>query len=221
MAAILSLIGRRLALGLLTLLVVSVIIFAAIDALPGHFAQEILGQGATPEAIAAIEKDLGLDQPAITRYFGWLGGVLVGDFGVPFSQLSFAGNFGTADREMVTVADRIAPRFENTLFLAGVAAAIAVPLALTLGVLAALYRGSIYDRAVNVSTLTSISSPEFFVAYILILLFATLNPWFPSLANVDPNMDFSTRLWTCFLPVLTMFGLKTEFLSPKTVLQTR
>ena len=102
----LALIAKRLGLGLVTLFAVSIIIFAAIEALPGNFAQEILGQGATPEAIAAIERDLGLDKGPVERYFGWLGGVLVGDFGVPFAQLSFAGNFGTANRDIITVADQ-------------------------------------------------------------------------------------------------------------------
>jgi len=143
MSSILLLVAKRLGLGVLTLLAVSIIIFAAIEALPGDFAQEILGQGATPEAIAAIRRDLGLDQSPIVRYFGWLGGGIVGGFGVPFAQLSFAGNFGTADRDVITVADQIAPRFSNTVFLAALAAIIAVPLSLVIGVLAALYRGSV------------------------------------------------------------------------------
>ncbi|MEM7546174.1 MAG: ABC transporter permease [Pseudomonadota bacterium] len=204
MAAIFALIGRRLALGLLTLLVVSIIIFTAIEALPGDFAQEILGQGATPEAIAAIRRDLGLDQSAFSRYFGWLGGVLQGDFGVSFAQLSFAGNFGTANREVVTVADQIAPRFSNTIFLAGVAAAIAVPLALTIGVLAALYRESIFDRLANIFTLSSISSPEFFVSYILILFLAVVYPVFPSISNINADLSFAERLYRSMLPALTL-----------------
>ena len=204
MASIFALIGRRLLLGLLTLFVVSIIIFAAIEALPGNFAQEILGQGATPEAIAAIERDLGLDKSAVERYFGWLGGVLVGDFGVPFAQLSFAGNFGTANREIITVADQIAPRFGNTLFLAGFAAAVAVPLSLTIGILAALYRESIFDKAANIFTLSSISSPEFFVAYILILFLAVTNTWFPSFSNVRPDMALGERLYVSVLPAMTL-----------------
>ena len=204
MGSIVALIARRLGLGLLTLFVVSIIIFAAIEALPGNFAQEILGQGATPEAIAAIERDLGLDKSAVERYFGWLGGVLVGDFGVPFAQLSFAGNFGTADREIITVADQIRPRFGNTLFLAAFAAIIAVPLSLLIGVLAALYRGSIFDRVANVTTLTSISSPEFFVAYILILFLAVTNQWFPSISNINADMGFWDRAYASVLPALTL-----------------
>ncbi|MGB0411869.1 MAG: ABC transporter permease [Pikeienuella sp.] len=204
MGSILGLIGKRLMLGLATLFVVSIIIFAAIEALPGNFAQEILGQGATPEAIAAIERDLGLDKSAVARYFGWLGGVLQGDFGVSFAQLSFAGNFGTANREVITVADQVAPRFANTLFLAAVAACIAIPISLTLGILAALYRESWYDRSVNVATLTSISSPEFFVAYILILFLAVVYPIFPSISNINDDLDFFERLYRSMLPALVL-----------------
>ena len=204
MGSIFALIGRRLLLGLVTLFVVSIIIFAAIEALPGNFAQEILGQSATPEAIAAIERDLGLDKDPVTRYFTWLGGVLVGDFGTPFAQLSFAGNFGSANRELISVADQIRPRFSNTLFLAGFAAAVAVPLSLMLGVLAALYRGSIFDRVANVTTLTWVSSPEFFVAYIVILFLAVTNQWFPSLSNVNPDMGFWDKVYASVLPALTL-----------------
>ncbi|QIE54911.1 ABC transporter permease [Pikeienuella piscinae] len=204
MTAILTLVGKRLALGLLTLFVVSVIIFAAIEALPGDFAEEILGQGATPEAVAAIRRDLGLDQTPVARYFSWLGGVVQGDFGVSFAQLSFAGNFGTANRDAVTVADQIAPRFSNTIFLASVAAAISVPLSLTLGLLAALYRGSFYDRFINVFTLSSISSPEFFVSYILILFLAVVFPVFPSISNINADLDFFQRLERTLLPALVL-----------------
>lgn len=204
MASILILIAKRLGYGLLTLFVVSIIIFTAIEALPGDFAQEILGQGATDEAIAAIRRDLGLDQSPFLRYFDWLGGVLQGDFGVSFAQLSFAGNFGTANRDVVTVADQIAPRFSNTIFLAGLAACIAVPLSLTLGILAALYRDSLYDKFINIFTLTSISSPEFFVSYILILFLAVVFPVFPSISNISGDLGFFERLHRSLLPALVL-----------------
>jgi peptide/nickel transport system permease protein len=157
--SVLGIILQRLGLGLLTLLVVSILIFASVNALPGDFAQAILGQGATPEAVAAIREDLGLNQNPIARYFSWLGGVLTGDFGTSFAQAnmsSFAGS-DTGKGGIESVAAQIAPRFQNTLFLAGVAAVIAIPLALTLGILAALYRNSVYDRAVNITTLSAIS----------------------------------------------------------------
>ena len=203
MGNVLTIILQRLALGLLTLFIVSVVIFIAVNMLPSDFAQSILGQGATPEAVASIRRDLGLDQSPVTRYFDWLGGVLRGDFGSSFAQANFASFSGT-NSGATTVAQQIAPRFANTMFLAMVTAAIAVPFSIVLGVLAALYRNSVFDRATNIFTLSSISSPEFFLAYILILFLAVLNPIFPSLSNIFEGMPFSERLEKSMLPALTL-----------------
>jgi peptide/nickel transport system permease protein len=203
LGSVLRIILQRLALGLLTLLIVSIVIFVAVNLLPGDFAESILGQGATPEAVASIRRDLGLDEPMITRYFTWLGGVVQGDLGTSFAQANFASFTGT-DSGATTVAAQIAPRFANTMFLAMVTAAIAVPLSIILGILAALYRNTIFDRATNIFTLSSISSPEFFLAYILILFLAVLNPIFPSLSNISQGMPFSDRLNASVLPALTL-----------------
>ncbi len=123
----------------------------------------------------------------------------MGDFGNSFSGRASSG----IDRSR-PVVDLIAPRLWNTLFLASITALVAVPLALFLGVTAALWRGSIYDRLVNATTLSTISMPEFFVAYILILFLAMLNPIFPSLANVSPDTPFWDRVMACALPMLTL-----------------
>ncbi|WP_108880020.1 ABC transporter permease subunit [Anderseniella sp. Alg231-50] len=187
---------QRLGLGLLTLFVVSVIIFSSLQFLPGDFATSVLGQAATPETVAAFRRELGLNEPAITRYFQWIGGVLQGDFGS-----SFSGRSQGRERE---VMELIGPRLWNTLFLAAMTAIIAVPLALTLGITAALYRNSFYDRAVNATTLTTISFPEFFVAYILILVLATLWKVFPSLANVRESTEMADRIYMTALPALTL-----------------
>ena len=203
MNTITRIILQRLALGLLTLLVVSIVIFVAVNLLPGDFAENILGQSATPEAVAAIRRDLGLDQPLVTRYFDWLGGVLRGDLGSSFAQANFTTFTGTTSGAK-TVAQQIAPRFGNTMFLALVTAAIAVPLSLLLGVLAALYRNTVFDKVANVSTLASISSPEFFLAYILILFLAVLNPILPSLSNIYDGMSFGDRLERTLLPALVL-----------------
>ena len=203
MGNVLTIILPRLALGLLTLLIVSVVIFVAVNLLPGDFAESILGQGATPEAVASIRRDLGLDQPMVTRYFDWLGGVLRGDLGSSFAQANFASFTGTTSGA-TTVAEQIAPRFGNTMFLAMVTAAIAVPFSIILGILAALYRNTVFDRATNIFTLSSISSPEFFLAYILILFLAVLNPIFPSLSNIFQGMSFGERLEKSMLPALTL-----------------
>ena len=185
MHPILSTVLQRLGLGVLTLFFVSVIIFSSIEFLPGDFTQAILGQTATEETVAAFRRELGLDQPAYIRYFDWIGALMQGDLGTSFSGRAASG----VDRSR-PVIELIGPRLENTLFLATMTAIIAVPLALTLGILAALYRGSIFDRGVNAITLTTISMPEFLVAYILILLLASLNPIFPSLANVTSDTPF-------------------------------
>lgn len=187
---------QRLGLGLVTLFIVSIVIFSAIEMLPGNFAKAILGQSATPDTVAAFEKDIGLDKPPVLRYFQWIGGVLHGDFGKSFSS--------PLSGYRRTVMDVLAPRLENTLFLALVTSLIAVPLALALGVLAALYRNSWFDRLVNAVTLTTISFPEFFVAYMLMLLLAVKFRVFPSLAKVSSDMAFFDRLDRIALPALTL-----------------
>jgi peptide/nickel transport system permease protein len=187
---------QRLGLGLITLFVVSLIIFSAIEFLPGDFARAILGQSATPETVEAFQKEIGLDKPPVERYVNWVAGIVQGDFGSSFSSPS-----GGTRRPVVSI---IVPRLLNTLFLAGMTALIAIPLALALGLLAALYRNSFFDRAVNALTLTTISFPEFFVAYILMLFLAVKFPIFHSLSNVSPDMPFLDRLGRTALPVLTL-----------------
>jgi peptide/nickel transport system permease protein len=202
---VLGIIAKRLLLGLITMVMVSILIFGAVNLLPGDFAQAILGQGATPEAIEAIRRDLGLDQPLINRYLGWLLAALQGDFGTSFAEANFSSYGGeTATSNFGSVAQKLAPRFNNTIFLAAVTAAVAVPVSLLIGILAALYRNSIFDRVANIGTLTSISSPEFFLAYVLILILAVLNPLLPSLSNIYDGMDFSERLIKSLLPALTL-----------------
>lgn len=191
MSGLKMMILRRLGLGFVTLFVVSVLMFVGIELLPGDLAQEILGQSATPETVAAFRRELGLDQPAATRYINWVLGV-------------FQGDFGTSLANGRDVADLIAPRLAKTLFLAGYAAAIAVPVALILGILAALYRNSIFDRLANVFALSSISLPEFFVAYILILFLAVKLSIFPSLVRVSDATPFVEALYRTFLPALTL-----------------
>ncbi len=191
MDEVLGIVLKRLGLGLATLFVVSVLIFGAVEFLPGDVAQAVLGQGATEETVAAMRERLGLDRPAVARYVEWFSGVLSGDFG---SSLITG----------VPVAETIGPRFVNTLFLALYAAVIAVPLAIILGVLAALFRNSLFDRVSNVATLISISSPEFFLGYILILYLAVNTGYFHSIAMLDEDMVLSEKLHRMFLPALTM-----------------
>ena len=191
MYKLIKIILQRLALGLLVLFAISVIIAGAVELLPGDLCQEIQGQAATEETVAACRTELGLDKPAYHRYFVWLGNMLRGDFGVSL-----------ANGRQIT--ELLGDRAVNTFFLALYAAIISVPLALTLGILAALFRNSFYDRAVNIITLSSISFPEFFVAYLLIILFSVNLGWFPSLANINPDTPLWEKLYKSFLPALTL-----------------
>ena len=191
MSALTKIILQRLGLGLLTLFVVSVIIAFVVELLPGDITQAILGQSATPETVAAFRAEIGLDRPAHIRYLEWLQGILTGEMGHSLAN----------KRE---ISDFFGARLSNTLFLGGVAAAISIPLALLLGVLAALYRDSIYDRVVNLTTLTSISFPEFFVAYILILFLSVNIGIFPGISNVSKDLDFGEKLFRTILPALTL-----------------
>jgi len=185
---------QRFGLGLVTLFVVSAIIFLGVEFLPGDIAEALLGQGASPENVAALRHKLGLDVPAHTRYLNWWLNVLQGDFGTSLAN-------GRDITELIKI------RLANTLFLAVVAASVSVPLAIIFGILAALYRNSLYDRSVNVITLGAVSAPEFLVAYILILYFSVTLGWFPSLSNVDANTTFLERLHRVALPATTLTGV--------------
>ena len=185
---------QRFGLGLLTLFVVSIIIFVGVEFLPGDIAEALLGQGASPENVAALRHELGLDRPAHIRYIDWWAGVMQGDLGTSL-----------ANRR--DIAELITFRLSNTLFLALTAAAISVPLALILGVLAALYRNSIYDRSVNILTLGAVSAPEFLTAYVLILYFSVTLGWFPSLSNIDVNTPFIEKLHQATLPAITLMAV--------------
>jgi peptide/nickel transport system permease protein len=187
----LKLVLNRLGLGVLTLFAASVLIFVGTEILPGDLASAILQNTATPEALAKMRLDLGLNQPAYIRFFHWMFAVLHGDFGK-----SLANN-----RDVLT---EIAPRFANTMFLATYAAIVAVPLAIGLGLLAAIRQGGVFDRLVNVVTLMTISVPEYFLAYLLIKYVAVDLGWFPSLATVSSDTPFFDRLYIAFLPMVTL-----------------
>jgi peptide/nickel transport system permease protein len=180
----------RIALGIGLLFIVSLVIFGATELLPGDLATQLLGQSATPETVAALREQLGLNDPAPVRYWDWLTGALTGDFGVSLAT----GR---------SIADLISARLGNTVFLALYAASMAVPIALILGILAALWRNTIFDRAANAGALTAISFPEFFVAYILVLWLAQSGV-FPSMVRINPTTTFDERLYMTFLPALTL-----------------
>jgi peptide/nickel transport system permease protein len=191
MNTILGIVVKRLGLGLLTIIVISMLIFLGVEALPGDVATAILGQEATPETVAAFRKELKLDLPPHVRYFAWLGDFMRGDLGTSLANKR-------------PISELIFWRFKNTMFLAASAAVVAVPIAVILGILAALYRNSLFDRTISMVTLSTISFPEFFVAYILIALLSVQIVIFPSISNINDQMSFWQKIHAIILPSLTL-----------------
>jgi peptide/nickel transport system permease protein len=188
---ILRLVVQRILLGIVLLLAVSVLIFAGTQILPGDVAQAILGQSATPEALANLREQLGLNDPAWLRYVHWLWGILHGDF-------------GTAQSSGLDIATSIGTRLKNTLFLAACAAIVAVPLAIVLGLIAVRYRNGFVDKLISGLALASTSFPEFFIGYVLIFLFAVHWQIFPSISTVDDSTPFLERLQAVVLPATAL-----------------
>ena len=157
---------QRIAIGVATLVVVSVIVFIATSILPGDVAQIILGQSATPETLAALRAELGLDQPGYIRYFSWLGNMVSGDLGT-----SKAGG--------ASISSLINGRIGNTMMMAGLVSLISIPISIALGLYAAMHPGTWLDRIVTFCTLSTISVPEFFIATVLVLGFRGRTPMAP------------------------------------------
>ena len=192
MSPVLKLIAQRVALGLLLLFMVSVLIFIGTLILPGDVAQSILGQSATPEALANLRRDLGLNDPPVQRYFAWLGGVLRGDL-------------GTALTSGQDIASVMWARLGNTLFLAFWAAVISVPLAIFLGLLAVRYRDRWPDKLISGVTLASISVPEFLIAYVLMFFIGVKLRWLnPTAIGFRPDADVFSKLEAIALPVAVL-----------------
>ncbi|WP_104017860.1 ABC transporter permease [Roseovarius nitratireducens] len=185
------LIGQRLGIALITLVIVSFAVFFATEMLPGDVAQILLGQAATPEAVAGLREAMGLNEPAFQRFLGWLVGLATGDMG-----RSYVND--------IEVVDLLGGRLQNSLRLAGIVTVICVPVALTLGIIAAMFRGSWLDRAVSVATISVISVPEFMVATLSVLVFAVWLGWLPALSygvNVD---SIGAMLRAYAMPVITL-----------------
>ena len=192
MHPILKLLVQRIALSLLLLFLVSILIFAGTIVLPGDVAQSILGQSATPEALANLRRDLGLNDPPLTRYVDWLGGVLQGDLGTSLAS-------GTE------IGPEVWKRMKATLFLAVWAAIIAVPLAIFLGLLAVRFRDRWPDKLISGFTLASISVPEFLIGYILMFFIGVkLRLVYPTAIGYRSDADLFTRLEAIALPIAVL-----------------
>lgn len=191
---ILEMIGGRLAVAILSLFLVSLAVFFITELLPGDTAQELLGQAVTTEAASQLRETLGLDRPAILRYFEWIFGLLTGDLG--YSHVS--------DRP---VASLVAERLPNSLTLAAVTMAITIPLALSLGIFAAIWKGSIFDRAISSVAIVLVSFPEFMIATLLVMWLSVYLQWLPALSFIPTTADLHTVVLAYIMPVsVLVFG---------------
>ena len=182
---------QRLGIGIATLFVVSVIVFIITSILPGDVASIILGQSATPETLAALREQLGMDQPWYIRYFSWLGNIISGDLGI-----SKAGG--------ATISSLIDSRIWNTLMMAGMVSLISIPISIALGLWAAMHPGTKLDRIVTFGTLSTISVPEFFIATIMVLIFAVKLKWLPATLYLTGNESWTELLKAMAMPLITL-----------------
>ncbi|MBA3566149.1 MAG: ABC transporter permease [Actinobacteria bacterium] len=167
---------RRLLLSVLTLFVVSVIIFAATQALPGDAARSILGRGATPEALENLRLELGLNEPAVQQYLYWIGDFLTGDLGI-----SLAAN--------IPVTELLSDRILYSSFLMLVAALVSIPLGIVIGAVSARRRDSAFDHTMSMTTLGLAALPEFVVGLTLVVLFSTtIFQWLPGVVVTEPGV---------------------------------
>ncbi len=182
---------NRILIGIVTLWVVSVLVFAGTSILPGDVAEIVLGQAATPESLAAYRAERGLDQPLVFQYVSWLGGMVTGDLGI-----SKAGG--------ATISSLIDGRLGNTMTLAAIVAVISIPLSVAIGLLAAMYPGTYLDRVVTFGTMSLISVPEFFIATFMVLILSVNLHWLPAIAHVSPEDDFWKMLSGIALPLIVL-----------------
>ena len=185
------LIAQRFLLALFTLLLVSFLIFAVLEILPGDVATRILGRDATPETLAALRERMHLDDPALLRYGRWLWGVLQGDFGQSL----------VSSRSVMEV---LGPRIVNTAFLSIYAFILYVPLATLPAILQAIRRDRPVDHALSVLTLVLLSVPDFLLGTLLLLTFVLLIPVLPAMSTVDQTSGFLEYLRATTLPALTL-----------------
>lgn len=186
-----EILGKRLAFGVGTLLFVSLLVFLGTEILPGDVAHAILGRGATPELVAEMRDRLGLNEPLYVRYWVWLTNFV-------------SGNFGTSLANGTDIRTEVSQRAGNTIILALCTALIAVPLAIFLGLAAAVKPGGLLDRAITSTSLALISFPDFLVAIVLVTIFAVKLHWLPAIASVRIHYDLHEWVRMLILPLVSL-----------------
>jgi peptide/nickel transport system permease protein len=188
---IFKLVIRRSLMSIVTLLLVSVIIFSMLEVLPGDVASRILGRDATPETLEQLRTELGLDKPAPVRYLTWLGGLVTGDMGQSLASSR-------------PVSEILAPRIFNTVLLSAYAFLIYLPLTIVPALLQALNRDRSVDHGFSVITLVLLSVPDFLLATILLLAFVVMIPLLPAISLVDQSSSAWEYFRAMTLPALTL-----------------
>jgi peptide/nickel transport system permease protein len=194
---------RRISAGIATLIIVSILIYGAVQVLPGNVAQIVLGRTATPQRLAALRASLHLNKPLPARYLDWLGGILTGHLGDSTAAL--------AQGNQLSVWQAIHRPLGNSLVLAGITIAIFIPLCLALGSLAALRAGRPSDHIISLSALSVSALPEFLVGTLLIVVFFTELKLLPPIASISPGQTPFSSPRQLVLPVLTLLGICTAF----------
>lgn len=184
-------IGKRLALGLITLWLLSVLVFFGSQILPGDVARRVLGPFATQSAVNALNKQLGTDKSVFVQYGNWIGGL-------------FHGNLGTSVATRASVSSIVWPALWHSAKLAILAFIIVVPLGVLGGVLAALNEGRFRDRVISIGGLSATTVPEFVWAVAFILLFSLVLGILPSTATPPPGAGFFTQVEYLLLPALCL-----------------
>jgi len=186
-----SYLAGRIASLILSLLVASVIIFCVLEILPGDPAQFILGMNAQPDTLAALRAQLGLDAPPLLRYFGWIAGMLHGDFGISYTY-------------RVPVTELVLQRLGVSLPLAAISLLLTILIAFPAGIIAAAKRNSRTDIAVMGATQFGVAIPNFWFAIILVWIFAVMLHWFSAGGFPGWDKGFWTGLRALILPAIAL-----------------
>ncbi|NUR76784.1 MAG: ABC transporter permease [Thermoleophilia bacterium] len=190
---------RRVAAGIATLFVVSILLFAGTNVLPGDVASAVLGRDSTPAGLAQIRKELDLNRPASERYWSWLSGFVQGDLGSSVASQAVSG-------EPTPISGLIGDRIRNTATLALCTVLLLVPLSIFFGVLSATRAGSPVDHAVTGISLGLISLPEFVTGTLLVLLLAQWLGLLPAVSLIAIGASVFTHPSILVLPVLTLLA---------------
>ena len=196
----LRLIGRRLLLMIPTLILVSILVFALAEVLPGDVGRTILGPYATQQQVDILNQQMGMDRPLYERYLSWAGGFVT-------------GRWGDSLLLKTPVFPAVMKAFGNSLLLAGFALVIIVPTSIFVGVFAGLRRDSALDRAITVSSLSMTVIPEFVSGVILIYVFAVWLKWLPVSAMPPDGSPFYERFYYLILPAIPLMFLELGYIA--------